>query len=542
MLAALLRSLETADTSADRSAAIALGVEGADEAVARFVAHRAHLVLRGGARTLLREALSEPEGSAVRRLADAFVALHGTLGVRLVRRSSTASRPEDEGRVRTLPGADRVGEARISPDGEWILAFVHGLPEWGDEAAPGGSRVAIWRAATGELVQDIEVGQFSYEHGSMALSPDGRTLAVRRYRDIDVFDLDGGRVGHRRHRLPGAEGPYAMRFVDPTRLVADDASVAHRVWDVRTGERIAAGNPVGWRALAIARSSACLWVGGSQLRRPGRLLGASRLPGLEPDGVWVAPTDRCVYAQAIDVSPSEVWVATGGDDGEIWAWRVAELADRTGTLEAPVVVAGARIGHHAGPVSAIRFLDDDRLISGGDDGVVACWELARPGTPARTLRGHRGRISSLDVHPTRRWALSGGEDGDVLVWDLERAGSSNPGVLPAAKRSRELRKHSDGVEVRADDGPWQRVPLGVVGRGEPLPQDPDLIGYTLRGHDVVITNPPDPPQLRVVRDGAVVDVVELERQGGGCALDERTLAHSQGAHLDVWQLLEIAER
>src|SRR3954447_22105995 len=45
----------------------------------------------------------------------------------------------------------------------------------------------------------------------------------------------------------------------------------------------------------------------------------------------------------------------------------------------------------------------------------------RPVQELRQLRGHTGRVWSVDISPDGRRALSGSQDRSVRLWDLERS-------------------------------------------------------------------------------------------------------------------------
>jgi hypothetical protein len=327
LLLELVELLGAVASPADRAAAVALApvlvgqraVEGTPEAAAllRFLARRQHLIVRGGAATLLREALSEPAGSTVRAAAEAAVepprsgaSTASSCAERLprihaVRRGST--RPHDDGLVRTIEtGGHRVGGVAFSADGASLYTFVWSCPPWlDDDSSRWGSRFQEWRADSGELVREAAVGQFREENGAFAVSPDGQTLAVRSHRDISIHALHDWPPGGRpalRHRLAGCEGSYTLTFLDDSTLVADDSSLELARWDVRAGRKLDASASVGWRGHVRSPDGRRLFLGGCGRRRH-RLVGVHRLPSLALAGF---------FAEVLDTSSSSLAVSVAG--------------------------------------------------------------------------------------------------------------------------------------------------------------------------------------------------------------------------------------
>jgi WD40 repeat protein len=75
----------------------------------------------------------------------------------------------------------------------------------------------------------------------------------------------------------------------------------------------------------------------------------------------------------------------------------------------------AELGRHEGPVSAVAWSSDGRVVSGGDDGRVLLWDPAVPGKPATELGRHEISVIALAWSSDGR-VVSGGEDRKVLLW------------------------------------------------------------------------------------------------------------------------------
>jgi WD40 repeat protein len=102
------------------------------------------------------------------------------------------------------------------------------------------------------------------------------------------------------------------------------------------------------------------------------------------------------------------------------AERAAPTADaRAALVRAQVATHDmtAYITGHTGPVRAVAFSPDGRLLaSGSEDRTIAVWD---PETSRRVavLRGHTQGISSLAFAPDGRTLASAGADENVMLWD-----------------------------------------------------------------------------------------------------------------------------
>jgi|GEM_PF-1262335 len=94
-----------------------------------------------------------------------------------------------------------------------------------------------------------------------------------------------------------------------------------------------------------------------------------------------------------------------GDDGGGVEWITAEGAsEHRGD------------GHH-GATSAVAFLPDGRVISGGQDALVMLW---RDGKRLATWRGHNGWITAIAVDATGEQVASASYDETARLWNVEK--------------------------------------------------------------------------------------------------------------------------
>jgi hypothetical protein len=174
------------------------------------------------------------------------------------------------------------------------------------------------------------------------------------------------------------------------------------------------------------------------------------------------PSPVRIFSMAF--SPDGRRLASGGDDRVVRAWD----------LERPDTPPRELRGH-TDWVRAVAFSPDGRrLASGGDDGVVRAWDLDRPDTPPRELRGNTGGVNTVAFSPDGRRLASGGDDRVVRAWDLDR-----PDTPP-----RELRGHTGGVYAVAFSPDGRRLASGGsdgVVRAWDLDR-PDTPPRELRGH------------------------------------------------------------
>ncbi|KAG8221093.1 WD40-repeat-containing domain protein [Butyriboletus roseoflavus] len=102
--------------------------------------------------------------------------------------------------------------------------------------------------------------------------------------------------------------------------------------------------------------------------------------------------------KAVAASPNGgKWLATGSSDEIVKVWDLARRKEIGGLM------------HHQGSITYLQFPSRSHLLSASEDGTL-CLFHARDWTVLRSLKGHKGRVNSVAIHPSGKVALSVGHD------------------------------------------------------------------------------------------------------------------------------------
>jgi WD40 repeat protein/DNA-binding SARP family transcriptional activator len=302
---------------------------------------------------------------------------------------------------------------------------------------------------------------------SLALSPDGRTLAVAENDGaVRFFDAATRRpvarpydVGKRRIPELGYSPDTELEYSpDGTRLAVADASFPVGgfidLLDARTHRRIKRLSVEGLgpaapslkdvvfspdaRVLIAHRTSQSVnGYGPGQLMRwdarTGRLLNRQpaakdfALIGFVAGGKRLlsssASTRTAALRDAVTLRPlrrfrvvSRPGASTVSPDGRLAAFGGADGSVRFLDLRSGKVRRAS--GRHDAPVRDARFTPDGRtLVTAGDDANVIVWNVA-DASARETLEGHAGLIREVAVSPDGKTAYTASVDGSVIAWDL----------------------------------------------------------------------------------------------------------------------------
>ncbi|MFO0604921.1 MAG: WD40 repeat domain-containing protein [Polyangiales bacterium] len=291
-----------------------------------------------------------------------------------------------------LPIRGLYPKARFSPDGG-TLALLRSDIE-----------LTMWSLAEGRRVAVRAMGPYGWM-GGLAYLPDGALM----------FGVDGGV-----QRLDGATGERlggfdpadpavsSVAFVDGGERVRSDGARRREVWSLADGATVTKTTRPAEAATAGLRASTD--DGAFTLETEGARgqLGAGPLSFRARDEAaprWRVTTKGICNALAVAGDGSAAAYAYGG--------RVAVLDGATGEAREGVV--------HKVVLTAVALSPDGAWLAVGDEhGAVSVY--VRPGRKAKlVLTGHVGPVSALAFRADGRLLASGSADGTTVVWEVADA-------------------------------------------------------------------------------------------------------------------------
>jgi WD40 repeat protein len=282
-----------------------------------------------------------------------------------------------------------VGEYfAVSPDGRTLADTL-------DE-----TRLSLREAATGKELHEVQMPRNPF--GTLAFSPDGKTLAVQGLADksleLVLYDVASGKS---RPRIPVIVNPPADGQI---RMPASDVAGLTFSPDGKT------------LAALISAETLGLWDAST---------GRERLRIDEPDkrpiqGVVFAPDGRS-FVLDLGHGLLSLYESATGQQRRILQ---AEAKDRESQLyfqSVPFKNFGAdtpAMLYSTRPAAGAAFSPDGRLLAHSlADGTILMWNVAAKRELSR-LRGHRGYAATLSFSPDGNTLASGGRDTTCLIWDV----------------------------------------------------------------------------------------------------------------------------
>jgi cytochrome c len=163
--------------------------------------------------------------------------------------------------------------------------------------------------------------------------------------------------------------------------------------------------------------------------------------------------------RALAISADGLHVVSGSFDTSAIRWSLSRN------------VAEQVMRFHDGPVNAVAWLKDGRIVTAGGDAHIAIWTVGKQ-SPDRVLDGHTGPIAALAVSPDGKTLASASWDRTVRLWPiaggpsrvLEGNGQNVNGVAFSPDGAQVISAGYDGT-IRV----WQTAGDGVSEHNVPSP-------------------------------------------------------------------------
>jgi WD40 repeat protein len=295
-------------------------------------------------------------------------------------------------------------------------------------AVAGWSKVVVSEVATGRVIHTLEARHLGLGGASnpflgagpgiatLALSPDGRTLATRRVMSTDVRLWDVA-TGKALHTLTQSAAPAEAA---EAKLSGGEAS------GISTPD-VAFSLDGAYLAGAGAKWQLCRWeVAG------GRTVWEAVLPtGSNVVRLAFSSDGRSLASLDADGSVAIYEVATGQP-----RHRLGEPAGAARTAATAVNLGGMSVRTGRALPSGLAFTPDGRRVAASSGTpVIHLWDVLT-GEEVGRFEGHAGFVACLGFTPDRRRLISGSSDTTALVWDAARAA----GARAASGRTLDVRE------------------------------------------------------------------------------------------------------
>ncbi|KAG0042019.1 U3 snoRNP protein, partial [Gryganskiella cystojenkinii] len=307
----------------------------------------------------------------------------------------------------------RFGESPILSDMNLSYAFAYTLDGEVLVAGANDGKIILYNASTWAILATIQ--GHDQRVTNIAISRDSSLLATGADTDgiaqgamaAKIWDL---KTGNFLHALKGHTNRFTGLIFLPSgqRIVTGSYDRAIHLWEVKSGVRLHSFEVQPDHAVvdAIACSGDGELLASSYEDRTVRLWDIETSECLR---VLTGHRDSC---HGITFSPSGKTLAITSHEG-IKTWDVAS-GEKLWTLEKSMTTHGP----------AVYSPDGLQIACGSEDNALLLLDSAT-GEISRILRGHTGRISSVEFSPDGSQLASGSNDRTVRLWD-SKTGASGP--------------------------------------------------------------------------------------------------------------------